>query len=36
MIGERGGVVGVNAVLVSTRDETTLDRYVDHFEHSST
>lgn len=34
MVGERGGVVGVNAVLVSTRkEETTLDRYVDHFEH---
>ena len=34
MVGERGGVIGVNAVLVSPRkEETTLDRYVDHFEH---
>ncbi|MDQ2824524.1 MAG: dipeptidase [Verrucomicrobiota bacterium] len=33
-IGERGGVVGVNAVLVSARkEEATLDRYVDHIEH---
>jgi membrane dipeptidase len=34
MVAERGGVIGVNAVLVSPcREETTLDRYVDHFEH---
>ena len=34
MIGERRGVVGINAVLVSPRkDEATLDRYVDHIEH---
>ena len=34
MIGERRGVVGVNSVLVSPKEETsTLDRYVDHIEH---
>jgi membrane dipeptidase len=34
MVGQRGGVIGVNAVLVSPRqDEATLDRYVDHIEH---
>ena len=34
MIGERQGVIGVNAVLVSPRaEEATLDRYVDHIEH---
>lgn len=34
MIGERRGVIGVNAVLVSPRaEEATLDRYVDHLEH---
>jgi membrane dipeptidase len=34
MIGERGGVIGVNSVLVSSRKgESTLDRYVDHMEH---
>ena len=34
MIGERRGVVGVNSVLVSSReDEATLDRYIDHIEH---
>ena len=34
MIGERGGVIGVNSVLVSSRKgESTLDRYVDHIEH---
>ena len=34
MIGERHGVIGVNAVLVSPKkEETTLDRYVDHIEH---
>src|SRR5438309_2666449 len=34
IIGQRGGVVGVNAILVSPNPETsTLDRYVDHIEH---
>jgi membrane dipeptidase len=34
IIGQRGGVVGVNAILVSRDPETsTLDRYVDHVEH---
>jgi membrane dipeptidase len=34
MIGERHGVIGVNSVLVSPKEEeTTLDRYVDHIEH---
>ena len=34
MVGQRGGVIGVNAVLVSPRqEEATLDRYVDHIEH---
>src|SRR5438477_10704811 len=34
MICERGGVIGVNAVLVSPKeDESTLDRYIDHIEH---
>ena len=34
MIGERRGVIGINAVLVSPRqEEATLDRYVDHIEH---
>ncbi len=34
MIGERGGVIGVNSVLVSPKkEESTLDRYVDHIEH---
>ncbi len=34
MIGERHGVIGVNSVLVSAKEEeTTLDRYVDHIEH---
>lgn len=34
MIGERRGVIGVNSVLVSPKkDESTLDRYVDHIEH---
>ena len=34
MIGQRHGVIGVNAVLVSPRqEEATLDRYVDHVEH---
>jgi len=34
MIGQRRGVIGVNAVLVSPRaKEATLDRYVDHIEH---
>lgn len=34
MIGERGGVIGVNAILVSPNAEkTTIDHYVDHIEH---
>lgn len=34
MIGARGGVVGINAILVSpTKEEATVDRYVDHIEH---
>jgi membrane dipeptidase len=34
MIGERRGVVGVNSVLVSPKEEeSTLDCYVDHIEH---
>src|SRR5215470_11356079 len=34
MIGERRGVIGVNSVLVSAKEEeSTLDRYVDHIEH---
>jgi len=34
MIGERKGVIGINSVLVSSkRNESTLDRYVDHIEH---
>ncbi len=34
MVGARGGVIGINSVLVSSRKEdATLDRYVDHIEH---
>ena len=34
MIGARGGVIGINAILVSVqKEEATLDRYVDHIEH---
>jgi membrane dipeptidase len=34
MIGERHGVIGINSVLVSpTKEESTLDRYIDHIEH---
>jgi len=34
MIGERRGVIGINSVLVSpTKEESTVDRYVDHIEH---
>jgi membrane dipeptidase len=34
MIGERGGVIGVNCILVSPKqEESTLDHYVDHIEH---
>jgi membrane dipeptidase len=34
IIGQRGGVIGVNAILVSPIPETsTIDRYVDHIEH---
>ena len=34
MIGKRGGVVGVNAILVSPNpSESTIDCYIDHIEH---
>jgi membrane dipeptidase len=34
LIGQRGGVIGINAILVSPhKAEATLDRYVDHVEH---
>jgi membrane dipeptidase len=34
MIGKRGGVIGVNAILVSNkREKSTIDHYVDHIEH---
>src|SRR5437773_7193465 len=34
MIGQRGGVIGINSVLVSTREkESTMDRYIDHIQH---
>jgi membrane dipeptidase len=34
LIGERGGVIGVNSVLVSPdQEKSTLDRYVDHIQH---
>ncbi|HWY41256.1 MAG TPA: membrane dipeptidase [Chthoniobacterales bacterium] len=34
IIGARGGVVGVNAILVSSNpNESTIDRYVDHIQH---
>jgi membrane dipeptidase len=34
VIGQRGGVVGMNAILVSpNQEESTLDHYVDHIEH---
>jgi membrane dipeptidase len=34
MVGERGGVIGLNAILVSAnKAEATLDRYIDHIEH---
>ena len=34
MIGQRGGVIGINAILVSpNKANATLDRYVDHIEH---
>jgi membrane dipeptidase len=33
-IGRRGGVIGINAILVSPNpEESTLDRYIDHIEH---
>ena len=33
-IGQRGGVVGLNAILVSPNpEESTLDHYIDHIEH---
>ena len=34
MIGKRRGVIGVNSVLVSAaKEESTLDRYIDHIEY---
>jgi membrane dipeptidase len=34
MIGARGGVIGINSILVSSKKEdATLDRYVDHIAH---
>jgi len=34
MVGERGGVIGVNSILVSPREEeSTLDHYIEHIEH---
>jgi membrane dipeptidase len=34
MIGERHGVIGINSILVSPKkEESTLDRYIDHIEH---
>jgi len=34
LIGEQHGVIGINSVLVSReKDESTLDRYIDHIEH---
>ena len=34
MIGERSGVIGVNSILVSAREEeSTMDRYIDHIEY---
>ena len=34
MVGARGGVIGINSVLVSPRkEESTLDHYIDHIEH---
>jgi membrane dipeptidase len=34
MIGERGGVIGINSVLVSPKEEeSTMDRYIDHIQH---
>jgi len=34
MIGERRGVIGINSILVSpNKEESTLDRYIDHIEH---
>ena len=34
VVGQRGGVIGINAILVSAREEkSTVDHYVDHIEH---
>jgi len=34
MVGKRGGIIGINGVLVSPqKEEATIDRYVDHLEH---
>lgn len=34
MVGQRGGVIGVNAILVSgNKEKSTIDHYIDHIEH---
>src|SRR6185503_16724534 len=34
VVGQRGGVIGINAILVSSRPEkSTIDHYVDHIQH---
>lgn len=34
VVGQRGGVIGINAILVSaTEEKSTVDHYVDHIEH---
>jgi membrane dipeptidase len=34
IIGQRGGVVGVNAILISqSQEKSTIDHYIDHIEH---
>lgn len=33
-IGQRGGIIGINSVLVSSdKEEATIDRFIDHIEH---
>ena len=34
IVGQRGGVIGINAAIVAPqKEETTIDRYIDHIEH---
>jgi len=34
LVGQRGGVIGINAILVTSRPEkATIDHYIDHIEH---